>query len=127
MILRSYSCRLRIFIDLCHPDIRNTSHSKMPLHLNKLKSLHVLVGAKFLLGAHSGSRMEDLGELHNLYGSLSIVELKNVVDRREALKVNMREMLLLKWSGSLADNSKNEKYIFLVLRPDINIKELHIS
>lgn len=87
----------------------------------------MLVGAKFLLGGHSGSRMEDLGELLNLYGSLSIVELQNVVDRREALKVNMREMLLLKWSGSLADNSKNEKDIFVVLRPDINIKELHIS
>ncbi|WMV55601.1 hypothetical protein MTR67_048986 [Solanum verrucosum] len=63
---------------------------KMPLHLNKLKSLQVLVGVKFLLGGGGGSRMEDLGEVHNLYGSLSMLELQNVVDRREARKAKMR-------------------------------------
>nr|AAU90292.2 potato resistance-like protein I2GA-SH194-2, putative [Solanum demissum] len=44
--------------------------------------------AKFLVG---GLRMEDLGEVHNLYGSLSVVELQNVVDSGEAVKAKMRE------------------------------------
>ncbi|XP_015168309.1 putative disease resistance RPP13-like protein 1 [Solanum tuberosum] len=75
----------------------------MPLHLSKLKSLQVLVGVKFLLGGGGGSRMEDLGEVHNLYGSLSILELQNVVDRREARKAKMRgkehvDNLSLGWS-----------------------------
>ncbi|WMV56345.1 hypothetical protein MTR67_049730 [Solanum verrucosum] len=51
--------------------------------------------------------MEDLGELHNLYGSLSILGLQHVVDRRESLKANMRkkehvERLSLMWSRSFA-------------------------
>ncbi|TMW88390.1 hypothetical protein EJD97_018617 [Solanum chilense] len=40
--------------------------SYMPLHLSKLKSLQVLVGAMFHIGGSGGLRMEDLGEVHNL-------------------------------------------------------------
>ncbi|KAF3642293.1 putative apoptosis-inducing factor -like protein B-like [Capsicum annuum] len=82
---------MEMLINLRHIDISNTSCLKMPLHLSKLKSLYVLVGSKFLLGGRGGSRMEDLGELHYLYGSLSLLELQNVVDRREALRANIRE------------------------------------
>ncbi|PHT44656.1 hypothetical protein CQW23_13814 [Capsicum baccatum] len=49
------------------------------------------LGAKFLLGGRDSLRMVDLGELSNSYGSLSIIELQNMVDNREALKANMRE------------------------------------
>uniref|UniRef100_M1CYU4 CC-NBS-LRR protein n=1 Tax=Solanum tuberosum TaxID=4113 RepID=M1CYU4_SOLTU len=73
-------------INLHYLDIRRCSRLKMPLHPSKLKSLQVLLGVKCL-----GLKLKDLGELHNLYGSLSIAELQNVVDRREALKANMRE------------------------------------
>ncbi|WMV56131.1 hypothetical protein MTR67_049516 [Solanum verrucosum] len=90
-------------INLHQLDISNTCRLKMPLHLSKLKSLQVLVGAKFRVGGRGGLRMEDLGEVHNLYGSLSVVELQNVVDRREAVKAKMREKnhvdkLSLAWS-----------------------------
>ncbi|KAG5578330.1 hypothetical protein H5410_058464 [Solanum commersonii] len=117
-------------INLCHLDIRNTCRLKMPLHLSKLKSLQVLVGAKFLLG---GLRMEDLGEVHNLYGSLSILELQNMVDRRDAMKAKMREKnhvdkLSLEWSeSSSADNSQTERDILDELRPHKNIKEVEIT
>ncbi|PHU05175.1 hypothetical protein BC332_25997 [Capsicum chinense] len=62
-----------------------------------------VIGAKFLLSSTSTLRIGELDELHNLYGSLSILELHNVVDRKEALKANVREkkyveMLSLKWS-----------------------------
>ncbi|KAL3325178.1 hypothetical protein AABB24_039111 [Solanum stoloniferum] len=117
-------------INLSHLDISNTCLLKMPLHLIKLKSLQVLVGAKFLLG---GLRMEDLGEAQNLYGSLSVLELQNVVDRREAVKAKMREKnhvdrLSLEWSeSSSADNSQTERDILDELRPHKNIKEVEIT
>ncbi|KAM3302817.1 hypothetical protein P3S67_013847 [Capsicum chacoense] len=118
-------------INLRHLDISDTSLLKMPLHLSKLKSLQVLVGAKFLLGVW---RMEDLGEASYLYGSLSVLELENVVDRREAQKAKMRdekknhvEKLSLEWSGSDADNLQTERDILDELCPHTNIKELRIS
>ncbi|PHT28326.1 hypothetical protein CQW23_32073 [Capsicum baccatum] len=118
-------------INLHHLDIINTSCLKKPLHLSKLKSLQVLVGANFLLGGRGGWRMEDLGEAHYLYGSLSILELQTVVDRREALKANMREKnhvekLSLEWSESTADDSQTGRDILDELRPHSNIKELQI-
>ncbi|WMV55594.1 hypothetical protein MTR67_048979 [Solanum verrucosum] len=126
------SKRMEKLINLHHLDISNTYRLKMPLHLSKLKSLHVLVGAKFLLGGPGGSSMEDLGELHNLYGSLSILRLQNVVDRREALKAKMREKnhvekLSLEWSGSsVAHNSQTERDILDELCPHTNSRNHRI-
>ncbi|KAH0713117.1 hypothetical protein KY289_009076 [Solanum tuberosum] len=120
-------------INLHHLDISYTWCLKMPLHLSKLKSLQVLVGARFLVGGRGGSRMEDLGEAQNLYGSVSVVELQNVVDRREAVKAKMREKnhvdkLSLEWSeSSSADNSQTERDILDALRPHTNIKKLEIT
>ncbi|KAH0713828.1 hypothetical protein KY289_009787 [Solanum tuberosum] len=128
--LEELPLQMEKLITLRHLDISNTRALKMPLYLSKLKSLQVLVGAKFLLG---GSRMEDLGEVHNLYGSLSVVELQNVVDSREAVKAKMREknhveQLSLEWSGSSsADNSQTERDILDELRPHKNIKEVEIT
>nr|AAW48300.1 potato resistance-like protein I2GA-SH23-1 [Solanum tuberosum] len=127
--LEELPLQMEKLINLRHLDISNTCLLKMPLHLSKLKSLQVLVGAKFLVG---GLRMEDLGEVHNLYGSLSVVELQNVVDSREAVKAKMREKnhvdkLSLEWSeSSSADNSQTERDILDELRPHKNIKELQI-
>ncbi|WMV56122.1 hypothetical protein MTR67_049507 [Solanum verrucosum] len=105
----------------------------MPLRLSKLKSLQVLVGAKLFIGGHGGLRMEDLGEVENLYGSLSVLELQNVVDKREALKAKMKEKnhvekLSLELSeSSTADNSQTERDILDGLRPHTNIKEVEIA
>ncbi|KAM3399159.1 hypothetical protein P3S68_002675 [Capsicum galapagoense] len=56
--LEELPLQMEKLVNLRHLDISNTFHLKMPLHQSKLKSLQVLVGAKFLLG---GLRMEDLG------------------------------------------------------------------
>ncbi|CAN4119186.1 unnamed protein product [Withania somnifera] len=127
--LEELPLQIEKLINLHHLDISNASRLKIPLQLGKLKSLKVIVGAMFLLG---DSRMEDLGELHNLYGSLSILKLQNVVDRKEALKAKMREknhveMLSLEWSESIADNSQTERDILDELQPHTNIKELGIT
>ncbi|PHU04006.1 hypothetical protein BC332_29257 [Capsicum chinense] len=133
--LKELPLQMEKLINLRHLDISNTTfHLKMPLHLSKLKSFQVLVGAEFLLGDPFGWRMEELGELHNLYGSLSILELQNVVDKREAQKAKMREKnhvekLSLEWSekGSIANNSQTERDILDELRPHTKIKEVEIS
>ncbi|KAH0713161.1 hypothetical protein KY289_009120 [Solanum tuberosum] len=130
--LKELPLHMEKLINLHHLDISEAYFLKMPLHLSKLKSLDVLVGAKFLLRGRNGSRMEDMGELHNLYGSLSILGLQHVVDRRESLKANMREKkhverLSLEWSGSNADNSQTERDILDELQPNTNIKEVEIN
>ncbi|KAF3620143.1 putative NEDD8-activating enzyme E1 regulatory subunit-like isoform X1 [Capsicum annuum] len=127
--LEELPLQMEKLINLRHLDISDTSRLKMPLHLSKLKSLQVLVGAKFFLG---GLRMEDLGQLRNLFGSLSVLELENVIDRREAQKAKMRdknsvEKLSLEWSGSDADNAQTERDILDELRPHTKIKEFEIS
>ncbi|KAH0777321.1 hypothetical protein KY290_008732 [Solanum tuberosum] len=129
--LKELPLQMEKLINLRYLDI-SKAHLRTPLHLSKLKSLHVLVGAKFFLSGRGGSGMEDLGELRNLYGSLSILELQHVVDRRESLKAKMREKehverLSLEWSGSIADNSQTERDILDELQPNTNIKELQIT
>ncbi|KAG5578230.1 hypothetical protein H5410_058364 [Solanum commersonii] len=121
-------------INLHHLDITNTNSLNMLPHLSKLKSLQVLVGAEFLVGGSGGWRMEDLGEVHNLCGSLSVLELQKVVDKREALKAKIREKnhvdeLLLEWSESstAADDSQTERSILDELHPHTNIKQLQIT
>ncbi|KAH0777265.1 hypothetical protein KY290_008676 [Solanum tuberosum] len=127
--LEELPLQMEKLINLHYLDISNTSHLKVPLHLSKLKSLQVLMGAKFLLG---GLRMEDLGEAQNLYGSVSVVEVQNVVDSREAVKAKMREKnhvdkLSLEWSeSSSTDNSQTERDSLDELRPHKNIKEVEI-
>nr|XP_016472733.1 PREDICTED: putative disease resistance RPP13-like protein 1 [Nicotiana tabacum] len=130
--LEELPVQMEKLINLRYLDISNTSRLKLPLHPSKFKSLHVLVGAKFLLDGCSGSRIGGMDKLHNLYGSLSILELQNVVDRREAVKANMRdknhiEKLSLEWSESIADSSQDERDILDELHPNRNIKELQIT
>ncbi|KAH0777208.1 hypothetical protein KY290_008619 [Solanum tuberosum] len=128
--LKELPLQMEKLINLHHLDISNTFCVKMPLHLSKLKSLQVLVGDKFLVG---GLRLEDLGEAQNLYGSLSVLESQNVVERREAVKAKVKEknhveQLSLEWSESCsADNSQTERDILDELRPHTNIKEVKIS
>ncbi|XP_015058669.1 putative disease resistance RPP13-like protein 1 isoform X2 [Solanum pennellii] len=131
--LEELPLQMEKLINLRHVDITNTFGLKMPLHLSKLKSLQMLVGAKFLVGGSGGLRMEDLGEVHNLYGSLSVLELQNVADRREAVKAKMREKnhvdkLSLKWSEvRSAYDSQTEREILDELHPHTNIKQLEIT
>ncbi|KAH0715596.1 hypothetical protein KY284_008501 [Solanum tuberosum] len=131
--LEELPLQMEKLINLRHLDISYTYLLKMPLHLSKLKSLQVLVGANLFIGGHGGLRMEDLGEVETLYGSLSVLELQNVVDKREALKAKMKEKnhvekLSLQWSeSSTVDNSQTERDILDGPRPHTNIKEVEIN
>ncbi|KAH0715843.1 hypothetical protein KY284_008748 [Solanum tuberosum] len=87
--LKELPLHMEKLINLRHLDI-SEAYLTTPLHLSKLKRLHVIVGANFILSGRGGLRMEDLGEVHNLYGSLSILELQNVVDRCHAPSLHPR-------------------------------------
>ncbi|WMV59444.1 hypothetical protein MTR67_052829 [Solanum verrucosum] len=120
-------------INLRHLDIRGTGISwNIPLQKSKLQILLLSYSTRFVVGACSDSRIEELGELQNLHGSLSISELQNVVNGREAIKGNMKdkkhlEELSLSWSGINADDSQIEREILDKLKPDKNIKKLEIN
>ncbi|XP_055820169.1 putative disease resistance RPP13-like protein 1 [Solanum dulcamara] len=120
-------------INLRHLDIRGTGISwNIPLQKSKLQILLLSYSTRFVVGACNNSRIEELGELQNLHGSLSISELQNVVNGREAIKGNMKdkkhlEELSLSWSGMNADDSQTEREILDKLKPDKNIKKLEIN
>ncbi|KAG5577552.1 hypothetical protein H5410_057686 [Solanum commersonii] len=118
--LEELPLQMERLINLRHLDISNTSRLKMLLHLSKLKNLQ----SRWFENGR-------FGEVQNLYGSLSVLELQNVVDRREAVKAKMREKihvekLSLEWSDSVADNSQTERDILDELHPHTNIKQLQI-
>ncbi|KAK6777860.1 hypothetical protein RDI58_024578 [Solanum bulbocastanum] len=104
-------------------DLSLTYIGKLPDSICGLYNLETLLlsSCSYLkelpLQIENGLGMEDLGEAKNLYGSLSVVELQNVVDGREAVKAKMREKnhveeLSLEWNkSSSADNSKTERDI----------------
>ncbi|MCE0482279.1 hypothetical protein HAX54_040900 [Datura stramonium] len=120
-------------INLRHLDIRGTGISwNIPLPKSKLQILLLSYSTRFVVGTCNDSRIEELGELQNLHGSLSITELQNVFNGREAVKGNMKdkkhlEELSLSWSGMNADDSQTEREILDKLKPDKNIKKLEIN
>ncbi|KAB1224834.1 putative disease resistance RPP13-like protein 1 [Morella rubra] len=68
--------------------------SVMPVQMGRLKYLETLT--KFIVGEHNGSRIEELGKLANLRGSLEISELQNVASPRDASNASMKDKRHLK-------------------------------
>ncbi|PSS11982.1 Disease resistance RPP13-like protein isoform 2 [Actinidia chinensis var. chinensis] len=108
------------------------SLEEMPLGIDKLESLQKL--SNFIITKGNGFRITELGNLTNLGGKLEITGLQNVVDPRDAQKVNLNgkeslDVLSMVWSKGSEDlrNEGDETYVLNVLRPHSNLKELHIS
>ncbi|KAL4393121.1 hypothetical protein AHAS_Ahas02G0020300 [Arachis hypogaea] len=105
----------------------------MPKGMGKLKQLHVL--SKFVVGKQEDKRIEELGGLLNLHGSLEIQKLENVVDANQARSARITdkkhiEELLLEWSSSddiVSNTHTNEQDILHSLQPDTGLKELQIK
>ncbi|XP_057511550.1 putative disease resistance protein At3g14460 [Actinidia eriantha] len=104
----------------------------MPLGIDKLESLQKL--SNFIITKDNGFRITELGNLTNLGGKLEITGLQNVVDPRDAGRVNLNgkeslDVLSMVWSEGSEDlrNEGDETYVLNVLRPHSNLKELHIS
>ncbi|XP_059649181.1 putative disease resistance RPP13-like protein 1 [Cornus florida] len=116
-------------INLRHLDITGSKLIKMPMQMSRLVGLQHLT--HFVVGKDSGSRISELGTLHHLHGKLSILNLQNVVNGRDALEANFKdknhlEELELEWSGNTHD-SQNERDVLDNLKPHTNLKYVTVK
>ncbi|GKV46378.1 hypothetical protein SLEP1_g53365 [Rubroshorea leprosula] len=116
-------------IDLHHLDITDTpSLKEMPSGIGNLKNLVTL--SKFIVGKAGGmmTRLSDLKNLSQLQGRLSILDLQNVFDVKDAREANLDkihglEELVLKWT--VFDDNQDES-VLILLKPHSNLKSLKI-
>ncbi|KAK7287072.1 hypothetical protein RIF29_00085 [Crotalaria pallida] len=122
-------------VNLRHLDLRNTDVKKLPDGMRKLKKLEVLMD-RFYVGKCGESNVNRLGELRLPYFLLSIEELQNVVDPRDALAADLKnkshlEGLKLKWDNSSRemkhDGYEIEEDVIENLQPPTNLKFLCIE
>ncbi|XP_059440679.1 putative disease resistance RPP13-like protein 1 [Corylus avellana] len=116
-------------INLRHLDILRTDIKEMPKQMGRLKCLQTLT--KFIISKHSGACIEELGKLTNLRGTLSILELQNVVSCTDAMKACLKDRkhldeLVLEWNAFDTNISECQKYVLENLRPHSNLKSLII-
>ncbi|KAJ7982361.1 Disease resistance protein [Quillaja saponaria] len=102
--------------------------NKTPTQLGKLKNLQTLTS--FYVGRSSGSNIKELGQLNNLQGQLSVLQLQNVVIPMDAVEANMEnkkylETLELGWSENNEESLK-ERDVLEKLKPHTNLKNLTI-
>ncbi|XP_062173751.1 putative disease resistance protein At3g14460 [Alnus glutinosa] len=121
---------MRKLINLRHLDISITAIKEMPMQLGRLKCLQTLT--KFFVSKHSGAFIEELGNLANLRGKLSILELQNVVSPTNALKACLKdrkylEELVLEWNALDANVSECQIFVLDNLRPHSKLKSLTIN
>jgi hypothetical protein len=117
-------------INLRHLDISETAIKEMPMQLSRLECLQTLT--KFIVSKHSGACIEELGKLTNLQGTLSILELQNVVSPMNALKACLNdkeyiEELMLEWNALDTNISECQRSVLDNLRPHSNLKSLTIN
>ena len=101
-------------LNLHHLIISGTDLNEMPKKMSSLKYLQTL--SYFVVAQKSGSRVEELGGLQYLHGTLSILKLQNVVsaeDAAGALLVEKTDLdeLVLEW----VDNSIVPKNVNMCL------------
>jgi hypothetical protein len=121
---------MRKLSNLRHLDINGTAIKEMPMQLGRLKCLQTLT--KFIVSKHSGASIEELGNLANLRGKLSILELQNVISPTDALKACLKdrkylEELVLEWKSLDANISECQISLLDNLRPHSNLKSLTIN
>jgi len=128
MDLEELPSNLYLLNNLCRLELKYTRASKVPPNLGKLKNLKVVM-TSFNVGHGRESGIQQLGEL-NLDGSLSIGELQNIENSRDALEADLKNKTLLvkltlQWNESSIDSKKGEEVIEN-LQPSKNLTELSI-
>ncbi|XP_054814261.1 putative disease resistance RPP13-like protein 1 [Prosopis cineraria] len=115
-------------MNLRHLDFRETQVREMPKQLDQLKNLQVL--SSFIVDKSRETSIKHLEGL-NLYGSISILELQNIVSPSDALAVNLRSKIHLKelTLGWCIDNEKSQhdKDVLEYFQPHQNLKKLSIG
>ncbi|GAU51678.1 hypothetical protein TSUD_120020 [Trifolium subterraneum] len=117
-------------INLRHLDITDTNIKEMPVEIARLENLQTLT--VFVVGMrHVGLSIKELRKFTNLQGKLTIKDLHNIIDVREAEDANLKskekiEKLELLW-GKQSEDSQKVKAVFAMLQPSINLKSLNIG
>ncbi|KAL7230930.1 hypothetical protein ACSBR2_009246 [Camellia fascicularis] len=121
-------------INLRHLDVTGAnSLQEMPPKMGQLTSLQTL--SNFIVSKGNGFMIRELGNLIHLRGALCISRLDNVVDVVDAKAAKLYEKqglneLLMEWSNTNSEDSRNEKVeleVLDMLQPDKKIKVLSIS
>nr|XP_027109077.1 putative disease resistance RPP13-like protein 1 [Coffea arabica] len=139
--LRLSNCRelinlpvgIRKLINLRHLENSNTSQlCKMPSGIDQLTSLQTL--SKVVVSKHGGFRLNDLGNLSLLAGSLAILELQNVTNVQEARDANLKnkrdlDNIVLAWNSEYDDSLSKvlQQDLLEALRPYTNLTSLEIE
>ncbi|KAL7617809.1 hypothetical protein Lser_V15G03610 [Lactuca serriola] len=120
-------------INLRHLDISNTpKFNRMPLGIGGLTTLQTL--PKVFIEEGNRFKISDLKGLTDLQGWLSITGLDKVINPIQAKDANLHqkkglEVLEMKWSDNVFDDSRNETIEYEVLkelRPPPKLKSLQI-
>ncbi|CAL5204246.1 unnamed protein product [Lathyrus oleraceus] len=117
-------------ISLRHLDISGTDIKELPMEIGGLENLQTLT--VFLVGKRQeGLSIKELRKFPNQQGKLTIKNLYNVVDAKEAEDANLKskekiEKLELIW-GKQSEDSVKVKVVLDMLQPPINLKSLKID
>ncbi|AES69664.1 putative P-loop containing nucleoside triphosphate hydrolase, leucine-rich repeat domain, L [Medicago truncatula] len=121
--------RIGNLVSLRHLDISGTNINELPVEIGGLENLLTLT--LFLVGKrNAGLSIKELRKFPNLQGKLTIKNLDNVVDAREAHDANLKskekiEELELIW-GKQSEDSHKVKVVLDMLQPPMSMKSLNI-
>ncbi|XVF83112.1 hypothetical protein PTKIN_Ptkin16aG0106800 [Pterospermum kingtungense] len=124
-------------VNMHYLDIRNTNLARMPKGMHKLKDLRTLTDFVLDEPNGNGSGTNELGELKQLCGRLSISGLKNVASAKDAGDANLKDKMNVKqlefiWKKHVYDKGvlkqvEDDKEVLEQLEPHTNLEHLIIS
>ncbi|XP_038895415.1 disease resistance protein RGA2-like isoform X2 [Benincasa hispida] len=125
----SLPTNLRKLVKLRHLEFKDIGDGKMPLHMRQLIHLQTLTA--FFVG-EDGCKIEELGPLKNLKGSLDLGSLGEVKSKEEAMgarlieKKNLTKLAFYWNSSSEEEDNLNELEVLEGLQPHNNLQSLSI-
>ncbi|GKV17367.1 hypothetical protein SLEP1_g27881 [Rubroshorea leprosula] len=102
-----------------------SDEEQMPANIGKLTCLQTL--SKFFVGTTKGRKIEELGNLRWLRGSLQIYKLEHVKDRSEAMGAKLNEKTISKLRLRWGKESNQDEDVLEGLQPHSNLQLLEID
>ncbi|KAG6400105.1 hypothetical protein SASPL_141593 [Salvia splendens] len=125
--LKELPSSLKYLVNLRHLYIKKSS---LPAGIGSLTSLRTL--EYFIVGAMNGCKIEELGSLNSLKGTLEISNLGRVENKEEAEQARLSDKskifkLRLTWNMHREVETTNDENVLEGLQPDSNMKRLEIE
>ncbi|GKV38985.1 hypothetical protein SLEP1_g46831 [Rubroshorea leprosula] len=102
-----------------------SDEEQMPANIGKLMCLQTL--PKFFVGTTKGRKIEELGNLRWLRGSLQIYKLEHVKDRSEAMGAKLNEKTISKLRLRWGKESNQDEDVLEGLQPHSDLQLLEID